>query len=551
MLNPTPTTNVSLTCRRDGSKIRLAGDFNPDSVRFINSLPGARFWKVYKCWTCTASPLACWQMREAGCVLDAGCAALADAWEAGQRGATPGEVEAEMFKTQPWGHQIAALEFSLHKPAAMLSLGMGSGKSFITVSLSQLWGVRKALILCPKAVVGVWRREYAKHYSGSVNVVCLEHSTGEARRKALLHGLETARNNFLNVFVINYESSWRDPVAAVLASQDWDMLALDEAHRCSDAQSRQGKFAFQLAQRSARRLCLTGTPMPSSILNLFGQYKILDPAIFGESFTRFRSRYALTHEEYRNKVLQTLNEDEFTAKFKLLAFGTNTSDVLDLPSLTYQDIPVTLSAKTEKVYRKMLRESYLELEAGEVTAQNAGVKLLRLAQIASGHTKNDEGEIIEVGDEKKQALKDLLTDINEPVVVFARFTSDLRAIEDVAKQLKRSYGEVSGSRKDLTAHATMPEGIDILGVQEQAGGVGIDLTRARIAIDFSRGYSLGIWEQKIARVHRPGQTRPTIIYTLIACNTVDEAAISALENKQEAIGAILNHVRWVGSKAKV
>ncbi len=44
----------------------------------------------------------------------------------------------------------------------------------------------------------------------------------------------------------------------------------------------------------------------------------------------------------------------------------------------------------------------------------------------------------------------------------------------------------------------MPDHIDIMGVQEKAGGVGIDLTRARYAVDFSRGYSLGDYEQKLA-----------------------------------------------------
>lgn len=487
-------------------------------------------------------------LRDSGATLDKTCDDLASAWEKGQE-PNHNSIDAEHFKTQPWQHQIAAMEFCEHKRAAMLAIKMGGGKSLTAVCLAQHWQARKVLILCPKAVVGVWRREFERHYAGNHVVHVLEQGGGAAKHKALVYGLETARNNFLNAFVINYESAWRDPVAKVLASQDWDLLIADEAHRAADANSKQGKFVCQLSERSERRLALTGTPMPSSILNLFGQFKFLEPAIFGSSFTHFRARYAVTHEEYKSKVLETINEDEFIAKFKLLAFGTETADVLDLPPITYQTIPVTLSAKTEKAYKKMLRESYLELEAGEVTAQNAGVKLLRLAQIASGHLKNDDGDIIQVGDEKQQMLKDLLTDIDEPTVVFCRFTADLKAVEEVAGQLKRTYGEISGARKDLTPHATMPAGIRILGVQERAGGTGIDLTRARIAIDYSRGYSLGDYEQKIARLHRPGQDRPVLVKSLVATGTVDEAVVGALANKAEVIGSILSHVRWAGNKA--
>ena len=66
----------------------------------------------------------------------------------------------------------------------------------------------------------------------------------------------------------------------------------------------------------------------------------------------------------------------------------------------------------------------------------------------------------------------------------------------------------------------MAEDIDICGVQLKAGGVGIDLTRARYAIYYSLDFALGDYDQSRKRVHRPGQTRPTIYVPLIAEDTI-------------------------------
>jgi SNF2 family DNA or RNA helicase len=180
--------------------------------------------------------------------------------------------------------------------------------------------------------------------------------------------------------------------------------------------------------------------------------------------------------------------------------------------------------------------------AGEVVADNALVKLLRLQQITSGHVKTDDGRTVEVGTAKADALVDLLSDIpvGEPVVVFCVFRHDLAQLRRVAERLGRNYGEISGSQKDLTDEATMPKGIELLGVQWQSGAVGIDLTRARYGVIFSPTFNGGDYEQGLARQHRPGQTRPTVFYHLVANGTVDNAIYGALKKRKELVGQILS-----------
>jgi len=127
-------------------------------------------------------------------------------------------------------------------------------------------------------------------------------------------------------------------------------------------------------------------------------------------------------------------------------------------------------------------------------------------------------------------------------VVFCRFVRDLDTCRDTCAKLGLRYGEISQRRKDgLSDLGTMPEWCEVVGVQEQAGGAGIDLTRARIGIDYSPSWVLPNYDQKIARIYRPPQDRPVVVYQLVADRTIDEEIHRALNARR----AIIERV-WSG-----
>jgi SNF2 family DNA or RNA helicase len=123
------------------------------------------------------------------------------------------------------------------------------------------------------------------------------------------------------------------------------------------------------------------------------------------------------------------------------------------------------------------------------------------------------------------------------VVVFCRFRSDLDDVAAAARELGREYAEVSGERKDLERWQAGDAAI--LGVQMQSGGVGIDCSRAAYAFYYSLGYSLGDYEQSLARLRRPGQTRCVRYYHLVCQGTVDEQVYAALRERRNVVDAVL------------
>ena len=97
---------------------------------------------------------------------------------------------------------------------------------------------------------------------------------------------------------------------------------------------------------------------------------------------------------------------------------------------------------------------------------------------------------------------------------------------------------MSGEVKDLD-EARFPADKDVLAVQLQAGGVGIDLTRASIGVYYSMGFSLGDYQQSLARLHRPGQKYNVTFYHLVATSTVDQQVYKALQNRRAVVEEIL------------
>jgi len=450
-------------------------------------------------------------------------------------------------KTRLWAHQERAVEFAEDKPAALLGMDMGCGKSAVAVTLAQIWDSRRVLVLCPKSVVGVWPREFLKHSGDSFEVLPLCKGTTADKAKKAAHFIDRCRiKGKPAVVVVNYESAWREPFKTfALKTAEWDLLILDESHRIKAPGGRASRFCSELGKVVDKRLGLTGTPMPHSPLDIYAQFRAIQPSIFGYSNAKFKNRYAVTTGPNGNWVdpKQIRNADELYTKFSSVSYRVTKEEALNLPEETHINIPIELEHTALKQYVVMEQQFYLWLEeqSAEVTAANALVKLLRLQQMTSGFVFDDNGEMQQISTIKKETLADLLNDTPEdrPVVVFCKFRNDLDTVKEVTRNLGRKYGEISGRQKDLTEHATMPEGIQIQAVQIQAGGVGIDLTRASIAIYFSMGFSLGDYLQSLARLHRPGQRHPVTFYHLIATGTVDQKVFQALQERREVISNIL------------
>ncbi len=447
---------------------------------------------------------------------------------------------------QLWQHQQDALAAIGDAPGYMLAMDMGTGKSAVAIAALEQRGCASVLILCPKSVASVWPGQFAKHAGQNWQVTVLADKSMDKRRKQLRAALASPARP--RVIIVNYDVlpySLGKDIEALSRQRQFDALVLDESHRLKSARGKQSRAASRIADRIPFRLGLTGTPMPHSPLDVYAQFRALDKRIYGTSHAAFRSRYAVMGGYQNHQVVAYQHLDDLHERMYRVTYRCRANEVLDLPPAVDMTRTCTLEKATRQAYDSMADDLIAAVKQGIITADNALVKLLRLAQIVNGHATTEDGDSVSLGTEKRDLLGDVLDDLHgdytltqqEPVVVFTRFRPDLRAIREVAADKGLRHGELSGRANDLQQWHDGK--LDLLAVQLQAGGVGIDLTRARYCIYYSHDFSLGNDAQTRARVHRPGQTRTVTYIHLVAEGTIDETIRKALERRADVVEAVL------------
>ena len=74
---------------------------------------------------------------------------------------------------------------------------------------------------------------------------------------------------------MNYESAWR--LEKDLLTYNADLIIADEAHKLKDSRTSQSKGLHHLGDKARYKLLLTGTVITNREMDVFSQYRFLDP----------------------------------------------------------------------------------------------------------------------------------------------------------------------------------------------------------------------------------------------------------------------------------
>jgi SNF2 family DNA or RNA helicase len=443
--------------------------------------------------------------------------------------------------TTLWRHQMDAVNFAQPLPGALLAMEMRCGKSLAAIELLRRWDSNLTLICCPKAVRSTWLGQFDRHAPGEFVPIVLDGSTAK-KAQQITQALALRQPT---VFITNFESVWRDDLKKTLMTVGLTAVIADESHRIKAPGGIASRFMAQLGQRVRRRLGLTGTPLHHSFLDIYGQYRFLNPSIFGFSFVRFRNEYAIMGGYEGRQVLgmKTDRIDQFHQKMYAIAYRCTAAEVFtDLPKESDEDITFSLSPAAMRVYRELDKEFIAYVNECEYTVNNALTKLLRLAQLCGGTVALEGQEPQSIDHSKADTLADLLEDIgDEPAVIFCRFHADLDAVRAACQKLSLACGELSGRADDLLAF--QKGDFQVIACQIKSGGSGVDFSRARLCFFYSIGESLGDYQQARARLLGPDQKRPVTFFHLLATGTVDQKIIKAIRKNANITRYIVDEMR--------
>lgn len=341
------------------------------------------------------------------------------------------------------------------------------------------------------------------------------------------------------------------------------LVVVDESHKIKSVSGNASRLLSRVTPHVRRRLILTGTLMPHGALDVFGQWRFLDPYAFGETlsngsrrpatFSRFRERYAKMGGYLGREVIGYRNLDELQDILAERATVVRKEDALDLPKTTDVVIPVELSPRETKVYAEMKKSLAADLGNGDmVTVGSRLTQMMRLRQITSGHVPDDSGEVQEVGRSKVNTIRSLVQGTlagENRVVVFCQFTHEIDALRESLRESGTEVQVITGStpkeerlamRKRFGSDAP---GRIVLVAQITTMSLAVnELVTASNAVFGSWTMKRDEYVQARDRLNRLGQTRPVTFWHVLVPGTVDEVIYRSHQNRTNLETAVLRHI---------
>lgn len=449
----------------------------------------------------------------------------------------------------------------------------GKTKTFIDYCsiLHQLGRVNRVLIFAPVSVMGVWENEITAHCPFPHRIVVWDK---KARKKG--GGLPRYGDMVLDWVIINYDAlsvpgkvildkegnpkgrskkrGGRFDTLKVLKAWQPQVIGLDESHRIKSPTAVKSRMIHRLGPVAEYRVVMTGTVVTKKkrVFDIWSQWKFLMPDRFPMTAGEFKSYYGVWRQRPGYELwIRNINQKELHRKLHQDAFAITREECFDLPPRTHQIVPVDLE-ESGPIYDQMAEDMVARIHTGEIT--EASIKLvqgLKLRQITSGIVRleateeHPKGKLVRTGQEKLNALKEILSDLfeaDEKVVIGAHFVGDINSIrklcEDLGVDAFVLRGGVPRRQRDADIeNFRKHEGPACFIAQPQAASLGIDLRTASILIWFSLTPSYVDFTQFNDRIAL--SERATTYMYLLARDTIDEIMYKTLQEDGDVVKEIM------------
>lgn len=448
-------------------------------------------------------------------------------------------------------YQRAAVEHIINHPYCGLFLEMGLGKTVSTLTainyLINCYGeVRHVLIVAPLRVAqSTWSDELAI-WDQLSDITCSKVlGTAKNRDKALHTDAE--------LYIVNRENiPWLvSKYGHLFAHHFFDMLVIDELSSFKSNKTSRWKALRMVRPYFSRVVGLTGTPAPNGFCDLWAEVYLLDQ---GErlfpTLGKFRKEYAVNvsrSRDYEDYRVNEKNEQVISDRIADICISMKSEDYLELPEVMYQNKEIEMGDELRGQYKDFERESVLELVESmgkdtTIPATSAAALSNKLLQYCNGAIYDTDHCVHEIHDLKLDALEDIVEAANgNSVLVFYSYRHDIDRIKRRFKGYRVRQILEPQDIKDWNDGK-----IDIALTHPAGAGHGLNLQRGgHIVVWFGLTWSLELYQQANARLHRQGQKYPVKIIHLICKGTMEERVLKALSGKEKSQDALMDEVKYL------
>ena len=441
----------------------------------------------------------------------------------------------------PHDYQRYATDFILAHPEAAILLDMGLGKSVI--SLTAIWElclnrfeIGRVLVIAPLRVArDTWPAEIQKwdHLRGLTYSVVV--GTEKERRAALMRSA--------SVFIINRENvQWLVEDSGIPFT--FDMIVIDELSSFKSWQAKRFKSLLKVRPDVKRIVGLTGTPSSNGLMDLWAEFRILDLGKrLGRFITHYRDAFFLPDKRNQQQIFtykpRPGAEEEIYRRISDMTISMRATDHLKMPERVENRVVVRMDDREREIYDRMKADLIVQIKGQEIDAVNAASLSGKLCQMANGASYTEDHSVVQIHDQKLDALEDLIEGANgKPLLVAYWFKHDLDRIQKrfpQAREIRTSKDISDWNAGDIPVALIHPASAGH-GLNLQAGG--------NTLVWFGLTWSLELYQQTNARLWRQGQTAGTvIIHHIITEDTIDERIMDALERKDKTQSALIDAVK--------
>jgi len=437
-----------------------------------------------------------------------------------------GTFPTDLLRCELYDYQLRGALFLACRGRAILGDDMGLGKTIQALAavewLARQRGIGRVLVVAPSSVKYQWDTEIRKFTRRAVQVI---DGTPEERSK------QYSEATFYRL--VNYEQVVRDREA--LNAWKPDVVIIDEAQRIKNWASKTSKEVKKLESRYA--MVLTGTPLENKLEELYSIVQFIDERRFGPAFQFLQDHRVL---DDRGNLVGYHKLDAIREKLAPIFLRRTRGEVLaQLPERTDSTRFVELSNEQRGPYEeqksalaKLVGKNFqTDLDRKRILACLTNMRML----CDSTYLFDKQTRVSPKLDEFAELVPELLAG-GHKLVVFSQWET---MILEAALALKKQgieyavlHGGLSGKERKaaLLQFAEDPECVVFLSTD--AGGTGLNLQAADTVVNLELPWNPAVLEQRIARVHRMGQSRPVRAVNFVTRGTIEENVLRTLEQKQ-------------------
>lgn len=433
-------------------------------------------------------------------------------------------------------YQISGIQIALQKHNVLLADEMGLGKTIQAIGILNVLNPNKTLIITTATLTYNWLKELQEWLVYKKNI-CLANNIEQIQEDN-------------TILIINFEKV-RDPkyFQHVIGCQ-WDILIIDEAHKIKNPDAKQTKAVLEIAEKTKKKIVLTGTPILNKTVELWPILKICDPQRWKNFYKDFAIPYcnAYRKEIYPGKKVWDYSGSSNTEELHNILRSTimirrTKQDVLkDLPPKQYQVIPIEnvnikLPYNLEQILSNIQFENFENIMQFLKNNYKNNFSVL-FSEIAEYRHKAGLAKV----DYAIEHIHNIFENGIEKLVVFAYHKDVIQSLYDHLKEYKPlilTGDQTSEERqKNVQLFQECKDHKLFIG-NILAAGVGITLTRAHHVLFCEIDWTPANMLQAEDRCHRIGQNNNTLIQYLVLENSIEQNIIHSLVRKQQLINSIM------------